>query len=227
MRGHYHVLISFLGPFSVIYPLYRLAMINENVLIVMIIGIFLGSLVPDVDASDAHILHGELREIGLFFKYVIYNPVAYLAERIFKIKKRHRGIMHSVLGIFLFQLILFSILLIIEIIYSHYESVSLHYLLMLNGYFFLAFTIGCILHIIEDGYTISGVMPFLPKQIRLSGNIRTFSKKEDRFGGALIIVLGAIFIYAYITLEYITALLLTIITYLASNIIAKKFFAER
>jgi len=98
---------------------------------------------------------------------------------------------------------------------------------MLNGYFFLTFTIGCILHTIEDGYTISGVMPFLPKQIRLSGNIRTFSKKEDRFGGALIIVLGAIFIYAYITLEYITALLLTIITYLASNIIAKKFFAER
>ena len=58
MRGHYHVLISFLGPFSIIYPLYRLAMINENVLIVMIIGIFLGSLVPDVDASDAHILRG-------------------------------------------------------------------------------------------------------------------------------------------------------------------------
>jgi len=224
MRGHYHALISFIGLFSVVYPLYKLAIIDKNVLIAIIIGIFLGSLVPDVDASDAHILRGELREISLFFKYIIYNPVAYLAERIFKIKKRHRGIMHSVLGIIMFELILLSILLIIEIIYSYYESISLHYLLILDGYFFLAFTVGCILHIIEDSYTISGVMPFLPKQIKLSGNIRTFSKKEDKFGGTLILALGAIFIYAYITLEYIIALLLSIITYLSSSVIAKKLF---
>ncbi len=48
--------------------LYKLLRVDVVFLVYILGGVMLGSLLPDVDASDAKIMHGSWRVIGLFGK---------------------------------------------------------------------------------------------------------------------------------------------------------------
>ena len=126
MRGAAHVILTFLAVFSVSYPLYLQNAISAEISTIIIVGAVLGSLVPDIDASDSAILHGELKIFGKFFKRVVYPPVSYTARKVFNLKKEHRGFMHSILGVMVFNAFLLPFVLIVSTIYIFSMGILLY-----------------------------------------------------------------------------------------------------
>jgi len=75
----------------------------------------------------------------------------YKISRIFNFFINHRGIVHS-----------FTLLLIIAVfLFSFFRQILFPFLL------------GYSLHLIADGFTHTGIMPFYPLNIRIKGKIRT------------------------------------------------------
>ena len=94
-------------------------------------------------------------------------------------------------------------------------------------WFYLSLTIGAIFHIIEDGFTVSGVRPFLPKELKISGNVRTFSKSEKRLTTFMLFALLITFIISIDTRDYILATILVIMTFISAFFVSKTKFISK
>jgi len=96
MRGESHLIASFMICLPTIAALYTMASNTLPEAIVYVLGgVLLGCLLPDVDASDAKVMHGHWRPIGLFGKYVFYKPMTWiLRTRSDEYREKHRGYLH-------------------------------------------------------------------------------------------------------------------------------------
>jgi len=188
LLGRFHLLISTIYIFSFAWALHIDGLISQQTATILILSGALGSLIPDVDASDAAILHGETKEIGYGIKYIIYYPIAYLANKIFGVEKKHRGIMHSLIGLLLTNLILTTLIYAYTVTYSIITGISFLDIAVIPLWIILGISIGFTLHMVEDSFTKSGVQWLLPKKHIISGNLKTFSKKEKKFAETLILL---------------------------------------
>ncbi len=178
-------MLSFFSGLIIAGPLFR---VEPVFFLVFVFGVCIGSLVPDVDAEDAAIFHSNVRGLkgdtgrilndfvapllpvfGYFTKYVIHRPSVLLFNffsRNHSVSDTHREFSHSIIGIvsFTFFTGLYAFLIL-------YFTGLLHIALVffLAGYF-----VGCVLHLIQDSCTRSGIAwnsPFSDWKIR--GDIYT------------------------------------------------------
>jgi membrane-bound metal-dependent hydrolase YbcI (DUF457 family) len=168
VRGIHHIELSLFTGLILLAPFFLQFSI---IVFIILAGIFLGSLLPDSDASDRTAKHRQ----SVFGAFDIINEIFIypILLKIFHENKKHRGILHTIVGVITYSLILSSISAII----LFFLNVDLNMILFGLGLFF-----GGVLHLMEDCCTYSGVNPFYPKYKNrvFSGNISTNNKKEKR-----------------------------------------------
>ena len=199
MKGRNHELISL----GLVLPFFVTIHLNELVdnlyLLLFMIGVAIGSLVPDVDATDARIMHGYYEYAGLFFKHAIYRPIAFLTG-----EKGHRKIMHRLKGMVLTIAMLTLIFLVIIIAYwiltGHGASLAL-VLVILS--FFIGLSLGYCLHLFEDMHTVSGIQ-WTENGRTIRGPIRTGTKQED-FVAITYMIWGTICTFGAYSGQYVGA----------------------
>ena len=162
-------------------------------------GILTGSLLPDLDASNAKVMHGWWSPIGLIGKYLFYKPLARILHwRSGLFIDEHRGFLHSLVGWFLASLF-FTVI-----------SIILYPIIWFVWYFWIGIPIGFLLHLTEDSFTSSGVRWFFPKGEPIRSTTRTHSGREY----SLNLVSGFVFCILTLIVHYLlpssTTLLLTI-----------------
>ena len=176
--------------------------------------VIIGSMVPDVDASDSIFFH-DYPYLSQFFKYFIYYPVAYVHG-----KRKHRGIMHTLPGLiitttlFLGYIIGISLIVgvalfllspnILETIIDTIEGIEdVSFDILYIGMFFLvtipAFMFGMFAHLWEDSTTVSGIRWFSNKQYVSRGSLKVGGTNENL---AFIVFTGAGLIVVLIELAY-------------------------
>ena len=173
MRGEIHLLMSMF----VAAPTFVAAffLITEEfwrtVMTMVYAGLLLGSLLPDVDASDAKVMHGYWRPIGLVGKYLFYKPMSFLLGlKSDAYREKHRGYLHSLVGCLL-TTIFFGVLLGIVAIQN-----PAHAYIPLSA--LVGIPLGFMLHLAEDSFTRSGVRWFFPRDRVVSGQISTYRKQD-------------------------------------------------
>ena len=219
MRGEYHLTLSLLIGWTLYYPFlslgtHRLLPLIVSLLLLLFLSI--GSLVPDVDASDSKLFY-EYPTAGHIFKYGIYYPLSFFFK-----ERKHRGFMHSLEGAFLTTLIfmsyvfvisvfgLLALLLFLPTIESSFlnsiQSIELVPIDIVYGCSVgmaigLGLFTGILLHIFEDSLTISGVnwkWSGTSNWYR-NGNIRVGGTFETGIYTVFFAESGLCFIYEYIT----------------------------
>lgn len=190
MRGRQHLAITLATTLGLITPFYHTKPVLS---VALVMGAVIGSLIPDIDSSDALIFHkdvllsqkGYARVFNLFpgvllpffgyiTKYAVYIPSVLVFKIIlpgrFRPSYGHRKYMHSLLGITVTTLITGIYAVIGLNLVDPIEINSLVVLaVFLTGYLF-----GAVLHLLEDACTKTGIMflyPFSTKTIK--GNIIT------------------------------------------------------
>lgn len=219
MRGENHLLLSILMSLPIALVLYNMNQQAVNILAYFLGGIMLGSLLPDVDASDAKIMHGSWRPIGLFGKYLFYKPITWLLRiRSDAFHEKHRGYLHSLIGC-LIATIYFAIpVAIIFLIFTFYFLIPLP-LSILFWYAWIGLPFGFIMHLAEDSFTKSGIRWFFPRGKPMRSTIRTGRRSEYNMITAFFFTYGIFTIIVYIQPPTLTLLLLTIIATLILVII--------
>jgi inner membrane protein len=174
------------------------AQLLDGFMALILIGVAIGSLIPDVDASDAAVFHRNVKGLngqmgrlvngfvgpilplfGYTTKYMIYKPAVHLfnlLSRKHSFSEKHRSFSHSFLGVFTLTSVT-GLYLTPVLIYV--PAVSMFHLLsFLSGYSF-----GALLHMLQDSCTRTGIAwnaPFSSK--RLKGSLRTGKdNREPRF----------------------------------------------
>jgi len=200
VRGDQHVLITLFSGGLLFVP--HLALLAPWELGALTFGLFVGSLAPDADATDAAIFHTRVpglpapvrRLVDGFsrvlpvFGYVIRYCEYYPAAGVFwllsagKLRAGHRGILHSLLGIGLCTAMT-----------GLYLLLGLHLLgwsapgLLVFGV--AGFGAGTFLHLAEDSCTPRGIAWLYPlSHRRVRGRVRSGSRRDPRpglFAGAL------------------------------------------
>ena len=175
MRGESHLSISVLISMPTWYILYKLSPLSmqNNGFVVILIGIAVGSLLPDIDASDAKVMHGSWSPIVRFTKKFFYKP--FTNTDIFEDK--HRGFLHSLLGCLLISLFFAPIVVASVIIW--FMNPLLHFLSWMLWWFWIGIPIGFLLHLAEDSFTMSGVRWFFPRGEPTLSTTRTFRGSES------------------------------------------------
>jgi len=185
MRGDQHVLISLFSGGVLIVP--WLTVLDPVTILVLMIGLFIGSLAPDADAPDAAIFHTRIAGLrgvtgwaantvarflpffGYLIRYLEYYPLsaALWVVSLGRYQDEHRGLLHSLIGVLLITLLTAGYL---EIFSRLVAWTHLGLLPIAAG----GFLIGCLLHLIEDSCTPRGVAWFFPfTSIRIRGRITT------------------------------------------------------
>lgn len=203
MRGDQHIYISLATAGLIIAP--WVTVLDPILFVVLLFGVFVGSLAPDADIAGATIFSGRVSGVrgrrgqvvnglavalpifGYTIKYLIYYPLSLIFSLILRknYRHQHRGLLHSLLGVGLTSLLLSGYLaLVLNLI-----GLSLELLLAFGSAFFL----GCILHLMEDTCTPSGVAWFYPfSKRRLAGRVQAWDKTEIRPKGfTLMLALAA------------------------------------
>jgi len=184
MKGSYHLVISFFSGSLLITP--WISHLPSLWTVGVVGGIIIGSLTPDVDAPDATIFHLSsyshqraapplLKIIGLlsavfgyFIRYFIYIPLSILLHFVLGDPeyRRHRGLLHTPLGIVLTTVVLLCYTLVILTVMGKQFSDGI----VLGG---VGFCSGGFLHLLEDSCTVGGIawkFPLSPSRLR--GGIR-------------------------------------------------------
>lgn len=218
MLGKHHLLLSLFTASIVAIPYFFLF---PELVLVIIIGVAIGSLVPDADSPDAAIFHEKVKGIkgelgqaingliaplfpifGYATKYLIYKPAIFIFGRTllknYNIEERHRGFLHSFLGV-----------AIAAIFTGAYATIILLLLDMFSFWYFIAFilsyTSGALLHLVEDSATVTGTQFNYPfSDLRVQGELITrpdSAKNSDMFASVLFIIAGLLFFVTI--LEYI------------------------
>jgi len=191
MRGEEHVLISVLGAGLMILPV--LPGTDLLGLVVIFMGVIIGSLAPDADIANAAIMHGFrnskrlnfglrgstvlfLPYFGYIVRYLIYYPVSAViwVLSLGRVKPRHRGFLHSFFGGVITTLLLLLYIGLASVWLNCFNTV---FLLMFGSGFFA----GYMMHLLEDSCTKCGVAwvyPFSKK--RLCGEVVPWNKREYR-----------------------------------------------
>jgi inner membrane protein len=209
MQGDQHVLISVLSAGLMLAP--WLSAIDPLWTVLLLAGVFIGSLAPDADAADAAIMHGlrggrgllrrlrrhtvlTLPAVGYTIRYLIYYPLSALVwfVTLGRVRPQHRGFLHSLFGILLTTACLIGYLWLI----LAYFGVGRPIQLAVFGAGFLA---GCLLHLVEDSCTRSGICWWYPlSSRRVRGNIAAGGRRERRpelfgslIGGCTLVLLIA------------------------------------
>jgi len=244
MLGKNHFIISlFLGILltSLIYNIYN---VDEVFILIFLFGTMTGSLIPDIDATDAAINHKRINDRGMnkfvFFTFVnpvvsritntMLRPFLFLMQKMTRggINERHRGITHSIIGVFLISFIWLVIILLIFYITDIFTSIVLKIPNLL--FYLLAYPVGMffggLCHLFEDSFTVSGIRWFQPFSIiRIRGSIKTIHKngtksrrlkcreKEDLIGWYFTItaIISSIFLFIYGTSFALLSILLFLI----------------
>lgn len=205
MLGRHHLALSVTTVALVVFPLFPR---YPNAVLLALSGATIGSLIPDADSPDAAIFHPEVRGMkqdgfsnllnavtvlnpvfGYVTKYLIYKPAVTFYDAVVfpehDIAERHRGFLHSFLGLGTMTLLtavyLLPILFLLELFWLTGIGV------FLAGYF-----AGTVLHLLEDSCTKSGIQWNFPFQSwKLSGQITTTARPEDmRYQQGFLTVLG-------------------------------------
>jgi membrane-bound metal-dependent hydrolase YbcI (DUF457 family) len=183
MLGKDHVAITLGTVFPFTIPL----MFSDNPQTMYACGILaaavIGSLTPDADSGGKPKLHYDFKIV-----YDIMVPLHKLVVYFFKsfnlkekmnlehsVEERHRGVMHSPIGIFISSFVLILLTTIAGYFFYHTINVTL------IGFLFLGLISGQFLHILEDSCTVSGInwlFPFGTKEIK--GSIYTGNKIEGK-----------------------------------------------
>ncbi len=185
MRGDQHVLITLFSGGLLIAP--HLAVIAPTGIAALLFGLFVGSLAPDADATDAAIFHtrvpglqgvtrrvadlagGVLPVFGYLIRYGVYFPVAGVFWLISggRLRAGHRGVLHSLLGVAL-STALTGLYLMAALHLLGWAAPAV-FTLGLAG-----FGAGALLHLAEDSCTPGGIAWLYPlSQRRVRGRLRT------------------------------------------------------
>lgn len=221
MLGRHHVSLSVATVGLVVLPLFTL---YPMLAMVALVGAAIGSLIPDADSPDAAIFHQEVRGVndllnapgvlypafGYVTKFLIYKPVVRFYDTMvfdqYDIGERHRGFLHSLLGLVTLTVLTGLYLLPVLFVLDLLSIIGL-------GVFLAAYLVGAVLHLIEDSCTKSGIQWNFPFQSwKVRGRLTTTARPEDtkyqrRFLTVLGIGAGAMFILPSL-LDHVSVLLL-------------------
>jgi inner membrane protein len=195
MKGRTHLILSLLSLMVVTYPLWPELSIAAWVSVYA--GVIVGSLAPDVDAPDSMIFHLRmlpqmlrvpLSLFGYLLRYLIYIPLSLFFWIVLSRNYRHehRGLLHTPVGVTLAALLVSCYAGICSFLFLHRLEPDLF---LFAG----SFWAGCILHLLQDSCTPSGIAWAFPlRNDRLRGRIRTDSRKDPRPALYAFILLGCL-----------------------------------
>jgi len=201
MLGRHHLLLSLFSVALIFVPYFK---DRPELTLVVLLGVAIGSLIPDSDSPDAAIFHdkvyikGNLGVIinglfahlfpifGFITKYMIYGPAVFIFGNTilkkYEIKPHHRGFLHSFIGICTSTILTAIYLLIILLILNWFNIIFFIS-------FLLAYVCGAFMHLLEDSSTVSGIQFNYPfSNLKLSGGLHTkieSSLEPDLFTGFL------------------------------------------
>lgn len=203
MLGRQHFTLSVSTGLIVLTPFF---MDRKLFAVTALLGVAVGSLIPDVDASDATVfhtkvsgLHGMVAELvnsflgpflpvfGYLTKYLVYMPSVFLLNLFsedYVFEDCHRSFTHSILGVLVMAGIT-GFLLWPPVRFTGLDPV---YLVS----FLLGYTGGAFLHMLQDSFTVSGIawnQPF--SSLKLKGELRT-GKDNSRPRIFLVILLAVL-----------------------------------
>lgn len=198
MLGKHHISISLGTALALSAPWF----LTDTISVVsLLIGTIIGSLLPDTDANDSkiHYMDGIARFFGAIMEPVVF-PITKKTYQIFHLKfnPKHRGSMHTLLGVFVYSSILAIIVFVGLMILGLWNNFVI--------FFILGLFLGGILHIAEDCCTKSGITPLKPFNKKwFGGKISTnnrFDKRPSYFADFLIILaVGVMFAEQYYKYE--------------------------
>ena len=185
MKGKDHIFISITWALLISTPIIT---INSTYVLMFIIGVFIGSLLPDIDASvSPYAKRGDvMRGAG----YAVYGA-SKVTGKIFKSIKddpnnkyeSHRGLLHSVPGVFVASLLIVVPLNLILYLVNYWNS---GLIIASVGLF-----AGAFFHLLEDCCTCSGIRLFYPfSERKLRGGINTFlpDRRPKQFAAMFVIL---------------------------------------
>jgi len=211
MHGEFHLPVSILVCLPTFMVLHNstTSVALTNCLVSAMMGVMVGSLLPDVDASDSKIMHGTWKPIGFVGKYVFYRPmVRLLGNKRNTFRDEHRGFLHSLLGCLMASAFFAVPTLIIFIVLTRLVEMETA---VPVWYIWIGVQIGFLLHLAEDSFTRSGVRWFFPRGEPTRSTTRTFRSSGSEF------LLLLIFIVTFGTLTLIVNYLpVSLVTLLAS-----------
>ena len=153
----------------------------------VIVSVSIGALLPDADSGGKAKLYYDYKLVH-YLMIPIYEIIVLLfnnqkiKEKLkvgYVVGKRHRGILHSPIGVLLSSLILTMIFSIVYVLTSIYLTYNVDFLIIVLV--FLGLFLGQIMHLVEDSFTVSGInwlFPFGKKEIK--GRIYTFEKVKGK-----------------------------------------------
>jgi inner membrane protein len=195
MKGRTHLVLSLLSLLIITYPLWP--DFSLTIWVSVYTGVMVGSLAPDVDAPDSAIFHLRmlprvlrvpLSLFGYLLRYLIYIPLSLFFWMVLSRNYRHehRGLLHTPVGVALAAFLVFCYAGICSLLFLHVLEPAL---LLFAG----SFWAGCILHLIQDSCTPSGIAWAFPLHSnRLRGKIRTGSRVDPRPPLYAVILLGCL-----------------------------------
>lgn len=212
MRGESHLIAStfvFLPTFWVLY-ISTTSVYQRTALFLVFAGVWLGSLLPDLDAPDAKIMHGAWCPLGLIGKYLFYKPIVrILGTRWDLFGDEHRGFMHSLLGCILTS-IFFVFIIGLPLIVSVLVWPDLLSFASLLGHVLLGVPIGFVLHLIEDSFTRSGVRWFSPRGKPILSTTHTWRGSEYFLVSVFGLVFSILLLILYLLPVSIITLLISV-----------------
>lgn len=209
MLGRQHLKLTvmtytaLITPFIQDYPIQAL---------IGLIGVSIGSLIPDIDSVDAAVFHSNVKGLGspgiafndfigpvlpLFAyvsKYLIYKPVVQLLNLLFpyRFHESHRSFTHSITGVAILTLMT-GLMLYMPLNYAGLNTALL-------PVFLIAYCGGSFMHMLQDSCTKSGIawnQPFNKSKIK--GDLIT-GKSNRRPKILLYCLIGLTLLIGYQTL---------------------------
>jgi membrane-bound metal-dependent hydrolase YbcI (DUF457 family) len=212
MRGESHLTASILMALPTSVVLFNLLPANSIEAVIYVLGgIMIGCLLPDVDASDAKVMHGSWRPIGLFGKYLFYKPMTWLLRsKSDAFHEEHRGYLHSLLGCLL-AAVFFAIPVGIIFLYLTFVEMVTLETTVLFWFLWIGIPLGFLMHLAEDSFTKSGVRWFFPRGKTYSGQTSTGKRSEYNLLTAFFILFGLFTVFALMQVATIELLAGTIV----------------
>jgi membrane-bound metal-dependent hydrolase YbcI (DUF457 family) len=201
MLGRRHLLLS-LG--TALAPLMPLIMEMPVAVAVTLLGVAVGSLIPDSDTSGSTVfrlqvpgLRGRIGKVinnsvapllpvfGYISRYTILFPVTWLLDHLLDedVSRGHRDFSHSLTGAGSFLLLTSVYMSPVALWLGAFDLL----LWFVSGYAF-----GFLMHLLQDSCTVSGIRWLYPfRSLKLSGSLVTKSgSQSDRRPEYLVYVLG-------------------------------------
>jgi len=176
-------------------------------------GVMVGSLLPDVDASDSKIMHGTWKPIGFVGKYLFYKPmVRLLGKQTDTFRDEHRGILHSLLGCLMASAFFAVPTAIFFVVLTRLVEMETA---IPVWYIWMGVPIGFMLHLAEDSFTRSGVRWFFPQGEPTRSTTRTFRSSGSEF--LLLLIFVATFGTLTLIVNYLPVSLVTLLASLGAT----------